>query len=155
SQYDKIGRESPFFEVYVTDGNLNSSWYIILGTNVTFQFTGPYGRINSAMWELIWDNLTVNSTIIIRFYANDTVGNENFIDLYLIKHIPTTPIIIISNPIGLIFSTVGLVVMVPITITLTKSRYYKNLNKKEQGKLKKVIISAFVLMSISVLFYIF
>jgi hypothetical protein len=155
SQYQEFGRDSPFFEVHCTDGNLQSSWYEILGTNVTIQFIGPFGRINQALWESMWDNLTVNGTITIRFYANDTIGNENFIDLYLNKFRPTTPITIISNPLGLIFSTLGLVVMVPITWKLTKSRYYQNLNKKEKSKLKKVLITAFVLLSVTILFYIF
>ncbi|MHA2039064.1 MAG: hypothetical protein ACW98X_21780, partial [Promethearchaeota archaeon] len=106
-------------------------------------------------WELIWDNMTINETITIRFYANDTVGNENYVDLLLVKAQPSRPFQIISNPLGLIFSTLGLVVMFPITWKVTKSRYYQNLNKKEKSKLKKVIITAVVLLSVTFLFYIF
>ena len=82
-------------------------------------------------------------------------GNENYIDLLLVKAQPIRPFQIVSNPLGLIFSTIGLVVMFPVTWKLTKSRYYQNLNKKEKGKLKKVIIAAFVLLSVTFLFYIF
>jgi hypothetical protein len=121
-------------------------------------FTGQYGRINQALWESVWDNMTVNGTITIRFCANDTMGNEDFVDLHLKKYQPNQPIrpfIIISNPLGLIFSTLGLVVMFPITFKLIKSRYYQNLNKKEKGKLKKVLITASVLLSVTILFYLF
>ncbi|MHA1931762.1 MAG: hypothetical protein ACW96X_04425 [Promethearchaeota archaeon] len=155
SQYEEFGRNSPFFEVYINDGNLNISWYEILGTNVTIPFTGPFGRINQALWESVWDNMTLNGTITIRFYANDTMGNEDFVDLHVIKHQPSRPFQIISNPLGFIFSTLGLVVMFPITWKLTKSRYYQNLNKKEKSKLKKVLITAFVLLSVTFFFYIF
>jgi hypothetical protein len=158
SQYEEFERDSPFFEVNVTDGNLHTSWYVILGTNVEIQFTAPFGRVNQILWESVWDNTTTNGTITIRFYANDTMGNEYFMDLHLVKHQPIQPIrpfIIISNPLGLIFSTLGLVVMFPITLKLTKSRYYQNLNKKEKSKLKKVLIAAFLLLSVTILFYIF
>ncbi|MHA2266676.1 MAG: beta strand repeat-containing protein [Promethearchaeota archaeon] len=155
TQYEEFGRDSPFFEVNITDGNLDTSWYVILGTDEEIPFTGPFGRINPALWELIWDNMTINETITIRFYANDTVGNENYVDLLLVKAQPSRPFQIISNPLGLIFSTLGLVVMFPITWKVTKSRYYQNLNKKEKSKLKKVIITAVVLLSVTFLFYIF
>ncbi|MFX1553368.1 MAG: hypothetical protein ACFFBV_05525, partial [Promethearchaeota archaeon] len=154
SPYEKFGRDSPFFEVNITDGNLDTSWYIILGTNKEIPFTGPFGRIDQELWEFVWDNTTMNGIITIQFYANDTKGNENFVDLHLIKYQPTS-VFTISNPLGLIFSTFGLMIMVPITVKLIKSRYYQNLNKKEKGKLKKVLIAAFILLSITVLFYIF
>jgi len=158
SQYEEFGRDSPFFEVYVTDGNLHSSWYVILGTNVDIHFTGPFGRLNQSLWESVWDNTTVNGTIPIRFYANDTMRNEHFIELHLLKYQPIQPISpveIITSPLGFIFSTLGLVVMFPITWKLTKSRYYQNLNKKEKSKLKKVLITAFLLLSVTILFSIF
>jgi hypothetical protein len=155
SQYEEVGRNSLFFEVYINDGNLHTCWYEILGTNETFNFTGPFGRINQALWESVWDNMTLNGTITIRFYANDTMGNEAFVDLHVVKYQPIRPFQIISNPIGFIFSTLGLVVMFPITWKLTKSRYYQNLNNKEKSKLKKVLITAFVLVSVTFLFYIF
>ncbi|MFW9952871.1 MAG: hypothetical protein ACFFKA_22345, partial [Candidatus Thorarchaeota archaeon] len=155
SQNAELGRDSPFFEVNVTDGNLDTCWYVIIGTDVAIPFTGPFGRINQALWEFIWDNTTANGTITIRFYANDTLGNENFVDLTVLKILPIRPFQVISNPVGFIFSTLGLVLMIPITLKLTKSRYYQNLNKKEKSKLKKVLITAFVLFSITFLFYIF
>jgi parallel beta-helix repeat protein len=157
SQYEEVGRDSPFFEVYITDGNLHTCWYVIQGTNEEIQFTGPFGRINQALWESVWDNTTVNGTITIQFYANDTMGNEHSIDLHVVKYQPTSPVKfeIISNPLGFIFSTIGLVTMFPITFVTIKSRYYQNLNKKEKSKLKKVLIAAFLLLSVAVLFYFF
>ncbi|MFX1502536.1 MAG: hypothetical protein ACFFDH_16360 [Promethearchaeota archaeon] len=117
-------------------------------------FTPPFGRIEQELWESIWDNTTMNGIIIIRFCAKDTMGNKHSIDLYLIKSQPTR-VFRISNPLGLIFSTVGSIIMVPITVKLTKSRYYQNLNEKEKSKLKKVLIAAFLLLSVTVLFHIF
>jgi hypothetical protein len=157
SQYEEFGRDSPFFEIYVTDGNLDCCWYEILGTDVEINFTGPFGRINQVLWESVWDNTAMNDTITIRFYANDTMSNECFMDLHMIKQQPRSEIKFkfISNPLGFIFSTLALVTMLPVTFMLTKSRYYQHLNKNEKSKLKKVIIAAFLLLSVTVLFYVF
>jgi hypothetical protein len=152
----EVDRNAPFFELTLFDENdIDISWYTIDGYNISMEFTGSIGRIDQDLWESIWDNKTHGSIINIRFYSRDTLGNINYQEVIVIKHQPPTPYKIFSNPLGFIFSTVGLGLMFPITMKLTKSRYYDNLSKKEKGKLKKVLTAAFLLLAVMVLFYIF
>ncbi|MFX1430641.1 MAG: hypothetical protein ACFFCY_10805 [Promethearchaeota archaeon] len=152
----RVDRNAPFFELTLFDENdIEFSWYTINGDNSSIQFTGIVGRIDQDLWEEIWDNRTQGSVITITFYSMDKLGNLNYQKINLIKYQPTEPLRIFSNPLGFIFSTVSLGILAPITVKLTKSRYYKNLNKKEKSKLKKVLIAAFLLLSVTTLFYLF
>ena len=117
------------------------------------KFTGAIGKIDQAIWQLIWDNLTNGERITIRFYANDTLGNAQYKEISLIKQIPIDLPRFFSEPIGFLLPIIGTVVMLPITVKLTKSRYYKTLNSKEKKKLKNVLIATFFFLSLILLFY--
>ncbi|MFX1281026.1 MAG: hypothetical protein ACFFA3_16875 [Promethearchaeota archaeon] len=155
----KIDRNSPYFELTLFDENdIDSCWYTIIGTESSIQFTGTsgvriYGKIDEILWQNVWDNLTRGSIITIRFYSMDSLGNINYQDITVVKYQP--PSAIISNPIGFITSTAGVLTMIPITVKLTKSRYYEKLNKKEKSKLKKVIVAAFLTLSVTAIFFVF
>jgi len=152
----RIDRNPPLFELILLDvNNINLCWYTIDGSGSTIPFIGSpstLGRIDQTLWESVWDNSTRGAVITIRFYATDMLGNVNNITVNVIKHQPVGDPI--SNPIGFITSTIVLGAMIPITVALTRSRYYKNLNKKEKGKLRKVLISAFLAFSITALFFV-
>ncbi|MFX1455481.1 MAG: hypothetical protein ACFFDB_08925 [Promethearchaeota archaeon] len=153
TENQRVGRNAPFFELILYDeNNVNNSWYIIEGSNMSIYFPGSVGKIDQDLWEFIWDNLTRGSTITIRFYSIDKLGNVNFEEVNMIKHIPIAGLI--SNPVGFIFSSLGIAAMVPITVFLRRSRYYQNLNKRERSKLRKVLISAGLALIFSVLFFI-
>ena len=156
NENQNVDRNAPFFELTLFDENdIDICWYAIDGDNTSIQFTGTIGRIDEDLWEYIWDNMTQGDIITIRFYSIDKLGNVNYKEVSVIKYQPMGQFKIISNPLGFIFSTLGLVVMLPITLALTKSRYYQNLNKKEKSKLKKVLVAAFLLLSVTLLFYFF
>ncbi|MFX0007373.1 MAG: hypothetical protein ACFFAV_11695, partial [Candidatus Hermodarchaeota archaeon] len=155
NENQRVDRNAPFFELTLFDENgIERSWYIIDNGSTSIEFTGSIGRINQDFWESIWDNKTHGSIITIRFYSSDNLGNVDFQEVKVIKY-QLPPFKILSNPLGFILSTMSLGVMIPITIKLTKSRYYENLNSKEKSKLKKALIAAFLLLSVMVLFYIF
>jgi len=152
----KVSREAPIFELSLFDINgIDTSWYIINGSVNSIQFIGTIGRIDQNLWETVWDNLTHGDIITIRFYSMDALGNENFKDITLIKHAPTSQFGIFSDPLLLIIPTAGLISMVPVTIKLTKSHYYQSLNEKEKSRLKKVLITIFFFLSLTALFFIF
>ncbi|MFX0144936.1 MAG: hypothetical protein ACFE9C_12755, partial [Candidatus Hodarchaeota archaeon] len=152
----RVDRNAPFFEFTVFDENdIGLNWYVIDGDNRSIQFTGTVGRIDQDLWEDIWDNKTHGSIITIKFYSMDKLGNLNYQEVNLIKYEPTEPLKIFSNPLGFIISSVSLGILAPITVKLTKSRYYKNLNNKEKSKLKKVLIAAYLLLTVTTLFYLF
>ncbi|MFX0024187.1 MAG: hypothetical protein ACFE9S_17810, partial [Candidatus Hermodarchaeota archaeon] len=156
NENQRVDRNSPFFELTLFDENgIYTCWYIIDNGTTPIEFTGTIGRIDQDLWELIWDNKTHGSIITIRFYSRDNLGNIDYQEVMVIKYQPLAPFKILSNPLGFIFSTVGLGVMIPVAIKLTKSRYYENLHTKDKSKLKKVLIAAFLLLSVMVLFYIF
>ena len=58
---------TPLFNVYITDSDLNTTWYILNGgSKVIFIDNGSL---------LGWDSLP-NGSVTITFYANDTLGNQ-------------------------------------------------------------------------------
>ncbi|MHA1986926.1 MAG: beta strand repeat-containing protein, partial [Promethearchaeota archaeon] len=85
-----IGPITPNFDITITDGNFDSSWYNINGTD--FVFVGTIGTINQSAWDTL-----LNGTNSIRFYANDTMGNLNYQDVDIQKDI-LSPIITINSP---------------------------------------------------------
>ncbi|MFX1389814.1 MAG: hypothetical protein ACFE9Z_07125, partial [Promethearchaeota archaeon] len=156
NENQRVDRTPPFFELTVfDDNNVDLCWYVINDLNMSIFFTGTVGRINTELWETIWDNKTQGSMITIRFYAMDKLGNINYKEINLIKYESMQLPKLFSNPLGFIFSTIGLGILVPTTIKLNKSRYYQRLDGKAKNKLKKVIIAAFLLLSVTTLFYIF
>jgi len=72
---------------------LNSTWYTIDDGLTNFTFTGTSDTINQAAW-----NAQLNGPVIIRFYANDSVGNVGFAEITVYKD-TTAPSITINSPI--------------------------------------------------------
>ncbi|MHA1701811.1 MAG: hypothetical protein ACTSUC_05935, partial [Promethearchaeota archaeon] len=149
--YQEIGRESPFFEVYMTDANLATCWYRIMGTNTDNTFTGIYGKVNQTLWENLWDSLSENDTIKIRFYANDTMGNLNYEELTLLK--PTST----EEPLPFIFpfdlmEMIPLSLVVGFTVVLSviikKSRFYNVSDIKHQKFINRMLILIALLVTL-------
>ncbi|MFX1595757.1 MAG: DUF2341 domain-containing protein, partial [Promethearchaeota archaeon] len=85
------GRSAPSFNVIINDPNgVNVSWYTIDGgiSNTTFTANGI---INQDLWE---DR--ENGTVTIRFYANDSLGNEGYNEVIVRKDIESPSITIYS-----------------------------------------------------------
>ncbi len=94
--YDSL---APNFDISITEPNLNATWYTIDSglTNVTF--TGFTGTIDQTEWD---DQ--VEGPIIIRFYANDTFGHINHVEI-LVEKDTLDPVITINSPlVGEIFT---------------------------------------------------
>ena len=156
AENQKVDRSAPYFELSIFDETeVDSCWYTIDGAETTTPFTGWIGRIDPDLWEQIWDNLDQGDIITIKFYAKDTLGNEDYAELTLIVEKPVELPKFLSDPLGLIFPALGLVVMIPSTIRLTKSSYYKSLNNKNKKKFRKVLITAGFFLSLITLYFIF
>lgn len=78
---DVFGYIAPAFQIDVSDGNLDKMWYTINDGVKNFIFD-KIGLID----QILWDNLT-NGQVTIKFYANDTQGNINFIQITILKDI--------------------------------------------------------------------
>ncbi|MFX1525066.1 MAG: hypothetical protein ACFFCC_16275, partial [Promethearchaeota archaeon] len=71
SDNDVFGAVAPVFDVTITDGNLDTIWYHIIGSSFNRTFTG-----NEQFNQADWDNIANGTLTTITFYANDTFGNE-------------------------------------------------------------------------------
>ena len=84
---DVFGAVAPNFDIFIEELNLEKTWYSLNGgNNVTF--TGFTGSINQSLW-----NALPEGNIIIKFYANDTLGRIGFQEVTVAKVIsqPSPP----------------------------------------------------------------
>ncbi|MFX1456218.1 MAG: hypothetical protein ACFFDB_12660, partial [Promethearchaeota archaeon] len=93
SDYDLFSATAPNFNVTITDGNFNTSWYTLNGGATIYTFVGATGSINQTAWDAL-----LNGTVSIRFYANDSFDNVNYQDIIIQKD-TLAPIITINSPI--------------------------------------------------------
>ncbi|MCK4285910.1 MAG: hypothetical protein KAX18_06895, partial [Candidatus Lokiarchaeota archaeon] len=155
-EFQKFNRNAPLFELEIADENgVGFRWYTIGLDETPRQFTDLTGVIDQNLWEQIWDNLTQGAIITIKFYATDTLGNEKSLEINLIVEKPIELPKFLQDPLGLLLPTLGLVVMIPLTIKLSKSSYYKSLNNKNKKKFRKVLITAGFFLSLLTLYFIF
>ena len=86
------GSNTPSFDLSITELNLNSIWYTLDNGITNISFTGLTGIINQAEWDK-----KSTGFVVIKFYANDTYGRENYTEVSINKDI-TDPSIIIDSP---------------------------------------------------------
>jgi len=154
TENQKVGRTAPYFELSISDENgVDSCWYTIDGDGTTRPFAGLIGRIDQNLWEQIWDDLAQGAIITIRFCAMDTLGNEDYNELTLIVEKTVELPKFLSDPLGIIIPALGLVTMIPLTIKTTTSRYFKSLNNRDKGKLKKLLMASVFVLSLTLIFY--
>ena len=78
---DVIGATAPNFDISIDELNLDKTWYSLNGgNNVTFM--GLTGTINQSLWDALSEG-----NLIIRFYANDTLGRIGFQEVTVVKTI--------------------------------------------------------------------
>ena len=86
-----FGIAPPKYNVSIQDNNLNSTWYSLNGGD-NHSFSSDYGDINITAWNSCSEGL-----VIIKFFANDTLGNLNFEEIEIIKD-SNLPEITINSP---------------------------------------------------------
>ncbi|MFX0188767.1 MAG: hypothetical protein ACFE8A_13640, partial [Candidatus Hodarchaeota archaeon] len=159
---DIIGRTSPFFNISIQEDNNYTCWYTIDGGKNNITFTKLDGRIDYALWENVWDNLSVNSYIIIRFYAKDIVGNISYAEVKVIKGYFYQTIIadngeddgddeserseILFGQIPLIITGIAVCIMIPVSIAIRKSRFYHSYERKYKKAINKILFLAIFLL---------
>ena len=83
---------SPSYSITINDSNLDSYWYSLDGGAINISISSFTGNIDQTEW-----NKHGNGTITILFFANDTLGNENYQDVIIRKDV-SAPIITINSP---------------------------------------------------------
>ena len=92
NNYAIFGSTPPDINITFIDSNLDERWYQLdNGTITTNNYTWT-GSIAQSIWDQVG-----NGTVILRFYANDTVGNLRTVEVIIYKNI-LNPIIMISYP---------------------------------------------------------
>ena len=87
-----FGDIPPDYDILITDLNLESIWYTLDGGTTNITSAGITGTINQNEWDKFSDG-----TIIIRFYANNSIGGENHTEVTVNKD-STDPQITINSP---------------------------------------------------------
>ncbi|MHA2125146.1 MAG: outer membrane protein assembly factor BamB family protein [Promethearchaeota archaeon] len=88
-QLDFFGNIPPSFDISTFDSN--STWYSLDGGLVNKTFSGSIGSIDQAEWDKQADGV-----VFIRFYMNNTLGKEEFVEVSVIKDTVKPKITIIS-----------------------------------------------------------
>ena len=138
---DSYASIAPNFDISITEPNLHTSWYTIDDGITNINFTGSTGMIEQTEWDK-----KPNGPVIIKFYANDTVGHENFAEVIVHKHVPVniTDFYIIIIVVGVIsvigIVTIGIIIYRKkrVIIEIPRLEYNKIKKKKEKKKRKRV-----------------
>jgi len=90
-----FGNTTITFDISITEGNLNDTWYTINNgaTNTTFDYPSE-----TTILQSIWD-AAGNGTVTIIFYANDTFGNVGSSQVNIFKD-SILPTITINTPVN-------------------------------------------------------
>lgn len=106
-EFDEI---PPSFNISVDDPNgVALTWYSLDAGLTNTTFSGSIGEINEDIWQA-----TPIGPVIIRIYARDTLGNEQFLEVGIIKTAPKSPSPAIPGYVILIilgFSILGSIVI--------------------------------------------
>jgi len=89
---DFFSTNSPSFNITIDEINLDEMWYTINNGITNISFTGLSGNIDQTAWIASPDG-----QVNIRFYANDTVGNENYMEIAVNKDL-VPPVITVISP---------------------------------------------------------
>ena len=108
-EFETFNSTPPGFIVIIRDDNLDSMWYSITDGVVNITFT-QNSTINKEEWEKF-----SNDTIILTFYANDTVGNLAKKEILIFK-IVTPPIGKKNQGIVVLVVIIGIVINLSILI---------------------------------------
>ncbi|MFX1599491.1 MAG: hypothetical protein ACFFB6_02725, partial [Promethearchaeota archaeon] len=156
SEDEKVGREPIVFQISIQDISLVSRWYTIKGSNRNITFAGDIGIVDNATWELAWDSIAEGEIITIIFYAKDEAGNIGSTEVEVVKFIstPFNILEILGGPMGLILAAVVSGTMIPVTVGISKTRYYKSLNKKDKMKVKRIMLLIYTCLVLIVLTFI-
>ena len=82
TENEEFGYQPPDFEVLITDLNLNKTWYTIF--NSTYESSDIFFTENGSIDQTEWEALD-DGQYTLKFYANDTLGNENSEEVNIIK----------------------------------------------------------------------
>ena len=81
---NEIFEIAPAYQISVSDAHLDQMWYSFDQGSTKVVITSMLGVMDQTLW-----NQLPNGYVIIRFYANDTLGNVSFDEVIVVKDTPT------------------------------------------------------------------
>jgi len=135
---DKYGISAPQIILTINDATLDTTWYSIVGTNYTFEFTATLGTNNITIDKDAWDSLSEGNVTII-FYANDSLGRESSDSITIEKDLPEVFdwLAFLTDPI--VLTIIGVVIaIVVVTILLVRRRKFHRSSEKEVRKIESL-----------------
>jgi len=85
----EIERELFDFNVEIIDYSINNMWYTINSGSTEYPFS--YNGTIDITFLTVWDTKAEGESIIIEFFANDSLGQTSSKELYLVKIEPEQP----------------------------------------------------------------
>jgi len=124
---------APEITLTINDATLNTTWYVIVGTNYTFEFAATIGNFVITIDQAAWNSLS-EGVFTITFYANDTLGNTSSASITLKKDIPEVFdfIAFLLSPLGLTLIGVAIAIVVVSIILVRRRKTYRTSDKEVQ-----------------------
>jgi hypothetical protein len=132
------GIDAPIISLTINDATLNTTWYSIVGTNYTIEFTAIIGINNITIDQDAWNSLSEGEVTII-FYANDSLGRESSDSITLEKDLTEVFdwLAFFTDPI--VLTIIGVVIaIVIVTIILVRRRKFHRTSDKEVQKIESL-----------------
>jgi len=128
---------APRIIVTINDATLDSTWYSIVGTNYTFEFTAIIGTNNITIDQDAWNSLSEGEVTII-FYANDSLGRESSDSITIEKDLPEVFdwLAFLTDPI--VLTIIGVVIAIVVIVILVKRRKFHRTSDKEVQKIESL-----------------
>jgi hypothetical protein len=116
---------TPQITLTINDATLDTTWYTIVGTNYTFEFTAILGTNVVTIDQAAWNALS-NGDVTIVFYANDSLGRISSDSITVNRDVPV-PFDFIPFLIILMVAVIAIVVVV---IILKRRKTHKTSDKE-------------------------
>jgi len=127
----------PEIRLTISDTTLNTTWYSIVGTTDTFEFTPSSGTTIVIIDDAAWDALS-NGQVTIIFYANDSLGKISSDSITINRNVPEPFdfIAFLLGPIGL--TIMGIIVAIIVIVIVVKRRKTHKTSDKEIRKIESL-----------------
>ena len=131
------GKSAPIISLTISDATLNTTWYSIVGTNYTIEFTAIIGTNNITIDQDAWNSLSEGEVTII-FYANDSLGRESSDSITLEKDLPEVFdwIAFLTDPV--VLTIIGVAIAIIVIVILVKRRKVHRSSDKEVRKIERL-----------------
>ncbi len=122
---------APQITLIINDATLDTTWYSIVGTTYTFEFTATIGTNYITIDQAAWDSLSEGVVTII-FYANDSLGRISSDSITLNRVVPEVfdLIAFLTNPLVLTIIGVAAIAIVAIVIIVKRRKFHRTSDKE-------------------------